>query len=86
MADYCPRPSASCNSPQRSSEVPRGNSFDYLPNTHEITVYYPIHVMYYEDHMKEVWIMFFLVIVHRFWGIHVPIPGCKENTIHRKHV
>ena len=38
MVDYCPRPSASGNSPPWSSSSPRGNSFDYLPNTHVITV------------------------------------------------
>ena len=40
MVDYCPRPSALGNSPSWSSSSPRGNTFDYLPNTHEITVYY----------------------------------------------
>ena len=38
--DYCPRPSASGNSPPLSSSSPRGNSFDYSLNSHEITVYY----------------------------------------------
>ena len=33
-------PSASDNSPPWSSSSPRGNSFDYSPNHHEITVYY----------------------------------------------
>ena len=38
MVDYCPRPKAEGNSPPWSSEAPRGNCFDYLSNTHEITV------------------------------------------------
>ena len=41
MVDYCPRPKAEGNSPPWSSEAPRGNCFDYLSKTHEITVYYP---------------------------------------------
>ena len=36
--DYCPRPSASGNSPSWSSSSPRGNSFDYSPKNHVITV------------------------------------------------
>ena len=42
MVDYCPRPKAI-----GSSEAPRGNGFDYSPNSHEITVLLPntnIHV------------------------------------------
>ena len=41
MMDYCPRPSASGNSPPWSSEAPRGNGFDYSPNSHETTVLLP---------------------------------------------
>ena len=41
MVDYCPRPRAKGNSPPWSSEAPRGNCFDYLSNTHEITVLLP---------------------------------------------
>ena len=38
--NLCPSvPSASGNSPPWSSSSPRGNSFDYSPNHHEITVY-----------------------------------------------
>ena len=29
----------------RSSTVPRGNSFDYTTNRHDITFYYPTHLM-----------------------------------------
>ena len=50
MVDYCPRPSASDNSPPWSSSSPRGNSFDYLPKTHEITVYY-LDPLFYMDTM-----------------------------------
>ena len=41
MVDYCPRPKAEGNSPPWSSEAPRGNGFDYSPNSHEITVLLP---------------------------------------------
>ena len=41
MVDYCLRPKAEGNSPPWSSEAPRGNCFDYLSNTHEITVLLP---------------------------------------------
>ena len=40
--DYCPRPKAEGNSPPWSSLSPRGNSFYYSLNSHEITVYYTI--------------------------------------------
>ena len=43
MMDHCPRPKAEGNSPSWSSEAPRGNCFDYLSNTHEITVLLPNH-------------------------------------------
>ena len=41
MIDYCPRPKSEGNSPPWSSEAPRGNGFDYSPNSHEITVLLP---------------------------------------------
>ena len=37
LMHYGTWPSASCN---RSSTTPKGNSFDYTTNRHEITVYY----------------------------------------------
>ena len=54
MVDYCPRPSASGNSPPGH---PRANGFDYSPNSHEITVLLPnnnIHVYtrYHEDSIR----------------------------------
>ena len=50
MMDYCPRPKAI-----GSSEAPRGNGFDYSPNSHEITVLLPnnnIYTRYHEDSIR----------------------------------
>ena len=52
-----PRHQASGNSPPWSSSSPRGNGFDYSPNSHEITVLLPnnnIHVYtrYHEDSIR----------------------------------
>ena len=44
LMHYCTRPPASCI---RSSTAPRGNSFDYTTNRHEITVFFTTtrHIM-----------------------------------------
>ena len=55
LIHYCTRPSAWCN---RLSTAPRGNSFDYTTNKHEIT--YTIHW-----HYTKAWFRASLLKTHR---------------------